>query len=179
MKTVGTRCVFLVALSVFVTNFAQAQMSPENTQKAIKGLSELELFIEDLDSASQKCGITESLIRDAFMFPVSSSRLNIVSKASYTRPAFYIRVTTLDPRNSSQCITMLEASVINYQLVKLDYKDDEPSRVILRLWEDAQVTNTTRSDHPRLIQRAVEAATKRFVTIWNIANKDYRSQSQR
>jgi hypothetical protein len=178
VKSAVTRCVYFVALSVFATNFAQAQTSPENTQKAITGLSELKLLVDGLDADSQKCGITESLIRDAFMFPVSSSRLNIVSKASYAGPVFYIRVTTLDPRNSSQCVTSLEAEVINFQLVKLDYKDDEPSWVTVKLWDDIWVTSSNRADHPQKIQHAVENATKKFVTIWNIANKDFRSPRQ-
>jgi hypothetical protein len=174
MKTVGTRCVFLVALFVFVTNFAQA--GSKDTQKAIRGLSELELVIDGLDSDAGKCGITGSLIRDAFMFPVSSSRLNIVQNAP--APAFSISVTTIPVRNGSQCITSLEVAVIHYQRVKLDYKDDEPSWVTLRLWDNGgAVFSSIPANHPRQIQQGVEDATKRFITIWNIANKDILTNS--
>jgi hypothetical protein len=157
-----------VALFVFVTNFAQATSS-EDTQQAIRGLSELELVVDGLDSDAEKCGITASLIRDAFMFPVSSSRLNISNKASYVGPAFLIRVTTA--QTPSLCVTALEFAVINYQLVKLDYKDDAPSWVTLRLWDNLWVSSSAPANHPQKIQRSVEASAKKFVTIWNIANK--------
>jgi hypothetical protein len=169
MNFVVARCVCLAGLYLLVTNFAQA-MDPEDTQKAVRGLSEIQLLIVGLDPEAKKCGITPSLIRDAFMFPVSSSRLNIVDRTS--GPAFYIRVNTIFSQ-SHRCITSMEAAVINYQPVKLDYKDDEPSRVELTLWSDRWVSFSSPSRHPQQVQQAVETSTKKFVTIWNNANKDF------
>jgi hypothetical protein len=160
------RCLVLAAVCIFVADASSAQMGKNDT-RALRGLKSIALLVEGLDEEAQRCGITESLIRDAFLFPISQSKIELSD--GKIGPKFWIRVTVVIQRQPNQCVSSLELAVINYQRVQLDYTDEPPPWVMVRLWDDSWIT--VGPQHAQRVRNAVENATKKFLTTWNLANK--------
>lgn len=133
----------------------------------LRGLKQINLLIERLDNNSQTCGITEALIRDAFMFPVSSSRMQISN--AYDVPTFYIQVTTLHDR-TGLCVSSINMRAYNFQSLKLTYGTTKDYFKI-ELWSEGWVGYTQATRHGQRIRETIETLTKKFVTAWNLANK--------
>jgi hypothetical protein len=148
---------------------AVAQMGSEET-RPLRGLKSIRLSVEGIDDEAQKCGVTESLIREAFLFPLSQSRIKFTTDKM--APLFWVRANVLIQERPGQCISSLELAVVNYQRVQLDYLDDRdepPVWAFVRLWDAGTLLVGTR--HAERVRAAVENATKKFVTTWNLANR--------
>jgi hypothetical protein len=85
-----------IAVCILVASAASAQMDKNDTPDhldLLRGLKTINLVIEGADDDAQRCGITESLIRDAFLYPISQSKLQFSTIAHGT--AFLVRVAVL------------------------------------------------------------------------------------
>jgi hypothetical protein len=85
------------------------------------GVKTVRLLIEDFSPKAAECGISEDLVRSAFMYPASSARFKIVSEASDA--TFYIAVTTVyaplacaRPQSTLMCAQSVNLS---YSLMRL------------------------------------------------------------
>jgi hypothetical protein len=157
---------FLVAACLlFAEGFAHAQT---NESVSLKGLTSIGLLVDDLDEAAQRCGITKSLISDAFTYIASFANFKITDK---TGPKFLVRVNTIIQQQPTQCISDLSVQVVNAQRVTLDFDEKLNPIVWVELWKDNWLSVSVAHLHPQQIKTAVEGATKKFVTQWNLANK--------
>jgi len=83
------------ALCIVVASTASAQSnkirssfdSVRNTD-ALRGLKSIDLFIQGIDDKAQHCGITEALVRDAFAYPISQSKLQFCTMEGARRCLF-------------------------------------------------------------------------------------------
>ena len=155
--------VFACLLALFTSSECWAQV---NYASPLKGLKSIH-FVVDLNGENQRCGITEPLIHDAFMFPASSSKIHISNDRG---PMFHVLVATLNQVGG--CISNLKVEVSNYQPVKLEYTDGPPAWVVVRLWqEELLIVSSKMKDHAQRIRTEVENLTKKFLTEWNLANR--------
>ena len=152
---------FACLLALFTSSECWAQVT------SLKGLKSIHLLVEELNEESQRCGITQPLIHDAFMFPASSSKMHISN--DNTVPIFYVHVLTILQGHLGWCVSHLRVELYTNQWVKLDYTDD--AWVHMRLWQEEVLITSKIEDHGQLIRNNVENLTKKFLTEWNLANR--------
>jgi hypothetical protein len=153
--------ILITGLAIVPIHPAIAQMG-EHKVDALRGLTSISIVVDSLDEDERRCGITEQLIRDAFLYPIGQSRIRL-STSELEGPVFWVRVTTLIQRQPNQCISAVEMRVFRYHQVQLDYAPP------MGLWDAATIIVGDR--HAERLGAAVESATKRFVTTWNLANR--------
>lgn len=90
------RAILIAGLAIVPTHRALAQMG-EHKADALRGLKSISLVVDSLDEDERRCGITEQLIRDAFLYPISQSRIPLSASES-EGPVFWVCVTTLIQR---------------------------------------------------------------------------------
>ena len=146
-------------------NLALAQTYDER----LRGLTSLGFLVDGVDEASKNCGITESTVRDAFMYVAISANFKITTTDSWG-PQFVVRIITMIQNRPVQCISAVSIQVGNQQ-VTLDYGDSLSPWVWVGLWRDEWLGVSIVENHSKQITTAIEDMTKKFVTAWNLANK--------
>ena len=146
------------------TNNGRAQVF----DPALRGLTKLSLSVEQLNEDSQFCGITKTLIENAFTYPASAAKFEIVSDAHV--PMALIVVTTLQSP-LRRCISSIRFQVRATTMVRLDYAvaSQVPGRVLI--WEDGWLGLSERNEHAHQVSQTIEDMTKRLVGDWNLSNK--------
>jgi hypothetical protein len=139
-----------------------------NRSGDLKGMTKIHLLIETLTDDAKACGITKELIRDAFMYPASSSRLQITSDPD--SPIFYIQVSTLRLNPEGICFSSVYYESYNSQFVQPDFAPT-PKLYDVVFWKTGSVFFSVNNRHTQLVRENVEDYTKRFLTIWNLDNK--------
>src|ERR1039458_3917383 len=81
-------------------------------------LKRINLLIENLSNDAQSCGITNALVREAFMYPASSARFSVEQGSSI--PTFYILITTVRTQNGI-CASSVKVEVYSFEMVKLTF----------------------------------------------------------
>jgi hypothetical protein len=81
--------VLIVAVAAtLIANQSQAQ-TPDHI---LRGLSQVHIAMEPLYGGSKECGLKEASIREAIMYPLSSSRIDVVP--GHGGAAFYVNIAT-------------------------------------------------------------------------------------
>ena len=93
----------ILGVALLITETGTAQVSEKDAQRALRGLTSIYLLVDDIDEEAKSCGITKSLIRDAFMFPASLSKIKISNDPVLTSSEFYVRVSSVIQQNPTQC----------------------------------------------------------------------------
>jgi hypothetical protein len=161
------RYIYVIAiclLSFETSSFAQTSKNP-----GLRGLSALGLVVEGLDDDSGKCGITEDVIRDAFLYIATSAKFRVTTERY--APQFIVHVTTLIQRNPRQCVTNLAIEVAKAQTVTLEFGDKLSTSVWVQLWRDDWIAVSVAERHRQQVQNGVEGATKKFIAAWTMENK--------
>ena len=150
----------LVAVCLFLgAGFSSAQT--ESRVGAPARLTQVFLSIENLPPTAKACGITENLIKDAFVTSASFSRLQITD--DMRAPTFYIHVGTF------QSSTGLCVSPTNYRLYIR--QQAQPPFNELDLWIDGSIVQSKKSEHAQMVKEDVETYAKKFLTQWNLDKK--------
>jgi hypothetical protein len=157
----------LIAMCLFMTaGFGHARA--ESYVGSLTGVTKIELLIEDLDANNKACGITEEIIRDAFMYPASSSRLQI-ARDDPSAPFFYIQVTTLHS-NVGACASHIHYQLYFHQLVQPVFTPS-PRNLDMVFWNEGSIMMSQQNQHAQMVKENVENYTKKFLTKWNFDNK--------
>ena len=162
-------------LASALTALALINVATTHAQKPahqLRGLTELKLRIEILDKDATTCGINDSLVRNAFMYPARGAGLNVVTEPSAGAPVFHINIITT--RDRDLCVSSVQVRVYNYQRVKLEYQEYETFAEVT-LWTAGLVAFADQRRHGNQIKSAVKDMTKNFVTVWNLSNKQQQS----
>jgi hypothetical protein len=140
MKPIALLVLSCTAFALHLGAFANAQMSQEASQRALVGLNSIGFFVEQLDDDDKVCGITEGAVRDAFMYPISSSRLRF--SRGLSGPIFHVQITTILQRQPRQCISSVMVHVFDLQNVTLDFAIGSAPEVALVLWNGRPESGT-------------------------------------
>jgi hypothetical protein len=159
---------FLIAsiLLCLTTNSVNAVPRP-----GLIGIKRVHLVIEQLNSDAKACGITEQLIHDAFMYPASGAKFEVVDQVGLgdqVTPMFYINVNTT--RLNPVCASAINMDVRFIQMITSPFsKHSLASRIVL--WDESYVGASAPNDHPTQMKNVIEDLTKDFITEWNLSNK--------
>jgi hypothetical protein len=154
----------LIAVCLFMNaGFGHAQTKDDGS---LRGLTQVDLLIENLDADSQACGITPQLLRDAFMFPASSTALKISETANAT---FYIQTATIHD-NAGRCISSIRFELFEFQFLKPGFANLHRTTAV-EFWHDYWMGFSGQNQHSKMIRDAVEVVAKKFLTKWNLDNK--------
>jgi hypothetical protein len=146
-----------------------ALATPAIAEDALLHFNGMRLVIEPLGAEAVACGLAEANIRQAFMYPVSSSKLQVSTKGN--DPYFYIAIATTRPTQFG-CSTALSIRVLNGQIVVPDYGEKLPVWGEVEVWSGGVwVLSAPIAEHARQVTQKVETAAKMFITDWNLANK--------
>jgi hypothetical protein len=159
-----TRWILVAVFSLSLSQHARAQ----TMDNALRGLDVVRLAIENLDEDSKACGITEDLVRNAFMFPASAAKFKVVHVGASVS-VFYINVLTLRT-NTPQCISSVTTDLRTYQPVDLKQSNRTVFTIVV-LWNKGRVFVSNPNAHAEQVKTAIEGLTKEFVIEWNLDNK--------
>jgi hypothetical protein len=116
---------------------------------------------------AKECGITKQLVEDAFMYPASGAKFQVVGDPNSAQIGIGILTVQVGP---GLCASSVVLNVTSIQTVTLDYSNTTISAAVL-LWNKAGVVTSPRSQHASQIKQGVEDVTKSFITQWNLSNK--------
>jgi hypothetical protein len=158
--------VLIVAIAAtLIANQSQAQTDFH----MLRGLSQVHILIEPLDDQAKACGLTSASIREAIMYPLSSSKIRVVS--SLTDLVFYVGITSIYAKASQICFSNALVEARAYQDVMLDFSGAKAKRAEVNLWRQNEIYASYASNHAALVTSAIEKYTKKFITDWNLDNK--------
>jgi hypothetical protein len=159
-----------LALAGVVAPVLSASAQAQTLNNVLRGLSEVNLIIEELDTASTICRLTESLFRNAVKYPVSFTKLRLNLDSS---EIFYVRISTLYFQSDSACVSSIEVQVYSYESASLNFSGRD-IRGQVRLWENGSLISSDLPSHAERVKQQIEDITKRFITDMNMDNKDSR-----
>jgi len=134
----------------------------------LRGASEIEIILEELtDPNSTNCGLTEHRLQAAAMYPLSSTKIRVVSSSEVL---LYVNVNTLYLAAQGVCFSSISLEAFSYQNVTLKFSRDAKFVQAL-LWRKGLVVSTAKSRHERNVADSIEEITKRFITDWNLDNQ--------
>ena len=152
----------ILAAMILISHQACAQ----SQFNMLRGVSKIKILIEDMNGADyKKCGLTQEGVRAAIMYPLSSSKIQIVDTAPYV--TLYVNIGTLD---NGVCSSSIQIDVNNFQPVKLEFSGDTKFAKVM-LWYTGGVASGNRTSHSRLVSEFIEERIKKFVTDWNLDNR--------
>jgi hypothetical protein len=154
--------------AVFVAAMIAAGLCVNNSSQAsLQGLTKIQLSIAELDQDSEACGITKELIREAFMYPVSSSALRVVGVDA--SPTFFnVQITTL--KMPQGCFSNINFSVHEYLSVQPSFFSKYTIADVV-YWKKNYITTSGQNWHAKAISDGIESYAKKFLTEWNLENK--------
>jgi hypothetical protein len=123
--------------------------------------------MEPLDDQGKACGLTEASIREAIMYPLSSSKIKV--DRALAPAVFYVNVNTSYSKDRL-CVSSVHMEARFYQNVTLKFSGDT-MLVEINLWRDGGILFSPPSRHAAQITSGIEQYTKKFVTDWNLDNK--------
>jgi hypothetical protein len=135
---------------------------------ALAVVDRLALVIEEIDDASQGCGITKDLIEDAIRYPIVQSPLKIVPRS---HAIMDVEVGTERILSGTYCITSYSVSL--EALAPVTYKGKSFVGTVV-LWSSNGVVNSRVADHAGRIRQEFDELGKELVVNWSqMKNHDY------
>jgi hypothetical protein len=165
------RFLFLAALGLLMLGSAALGEAGE-TREPLRGITAVRLKPLGVDREAERCGITESLVREAIMFPASMSKLRITDQGGFLSPVLLITVSVLHLDRDDQCFSSVRLELLNNQQIKLDFSNEPPVWVDVLLWRNTWIFASSASRHPLQLRTAIESQTKKFLADWSLANKN-------
>ena len=159
----------LVVFGFFVACLLlDGQAQAQTYRNQLRGINQIGLLVEPLDDDQKECGLTEALIRDAFMYPASGARF--VVKEVVGVPHMYFNITTLFFRQNQVCFSNIDVRLRVFQEMKLEASGRNILATI-QLWNDTLVRSSSKGRHAQAIREEIDQKTKKFITDWNLDNK--------
>jgi hypothetical protein len=128
---------------------------------------QLSINITGTPDAASTCGITDKLIRDAFMHPASSAKFSIVNDKP--QAAFLITVYVLHSPPGI-CATHVKSTLLYRGTVPLDFSGRTDVLPVM-LWDLYRAGISGSNAHTDMVRKITEDSAKAFVTEWNLQNK--------
>src|SRR5262249_13028668 len=136
---------------------------------ALRGLSRISIMVERVDHDGKACGLTEDVIRNAVLYPLSSAIqvLNAPYTTLYVNTSSYFSPEIPD----GFCVTHIHMQAFSHQEVTLDFSGRKVWEPI-ELWSLGAIVSSYLSNHRRRVAEYIEELAKKFVTDWNLDNQD-------
>jgi hypothetical protein len=159
---------WLILVSALVM-LLSLQAVAQTSNNALRGLSQMDLVIETPGVESSQCGITKEIIRNAVLYPVSSTKLEI-KENTLPLPYLHVGFVTLFFQRRDFCVTYVALEVYSVQPMTLDASDRD-ILAIIQLWEAGTLGSSQRVKHAQEMTEWIEVLTKKLITDWNLDNR--------
>jgi hypothetical protein len=141
---------------------AIAQSAP---QKSLKGISEVNIVIEDLNDDAKACGIRVDALDAAVRIPISSTKITV--SGGMFAPMLYARVVAVRPTPTSCAVYVsLNAQKLLWLQPGAALMDFELAGV----WDNGAILSGPTYDMGKRVSDALEGQTKRFIGAWLRSN---------
>lgn len=128
-------------------------------------VSKIEFSIQGLSADAAKCGVTEPLIRQAIMYPLSGSSLNYDTKNfPVTLDVSVLALQTSSGLCFSSIVMRLHEFRFFEEGANVTVADDQ-------YWDDHVAGFGGTYQHPQQVRQLIENSTKNMITAWNLARK--------
>jgi hypothetical protein len=157
-----------IALSFVVVPVFSTTADAQTFHNSLRGLSKIQLTIEELDPSSISCGLTKSAIQDAVKYPLSFTKLQLDEDSSED---LYVNVSSLYFPSDPSCVSSIEVEAYSFQVVNLTFSA-RTIGVSVKLWNHGNLLSSVKSEHVQRVKQEIEDETKHFITDWNLDNKE-------
>jgi hypothetical protein len=157
--------VFVAAAAMLLPNQGHTQTK----RQLLRGLSKIDLLVEELGSRAKDCGLTEAAVRAAIMYPLSAANIQ-VDPAVNSDATLYVNIGTIYLKADQTCFSSLRIEAYTIQKIALEFSGDE-KWVEVRLWHSGGIASSHPSQHARQMTDYAEETVKKFITDWNLDNK--------
>jgi hypothetical protein len=106
------KLLIMASLLCVGTDLANAE-----TIEKLRGLMSVRLIVPELDEDAKSCGLSQELVRDAVMFPASSSKLEFLD-ATGDGAVFEVVITTIENKTKK---FLTDWNLANKPLGTVDY----------------------------------------------------------
>jgi hypothetical protein len=141
--------VTLICFAIFECR-AAAQI-PQS--RALTGLPQINILVEDLDSDARACNISSDALDAAARLPLANSRIRVSSSAT---AYLYINVNVIS-LGSGLCIASITVKVQRFATEFF---------TLVTVWDKGQILSGRASEFGSRISRNVEDVTKMFIAAW-------------
>ena len=144
-----------IFLSVYVSSFAHAEL---------KGISRVNILIEDLSNKAVSCGVTKKKIETSVKYILSNSKIGITDKFKIGTPTLYIQATVSE--NSGLCYSNTKLEV--YEYIKHPISGNYGDFVY---FSSSGIHSNSKSGFASFFFDELEDRVKRFVVAHNKENR--------
>ena len=161
--------VSVLSLAGLIT-FVNLQVDAQTLDHKLRGFNRFQLLIEDLDSDTISCGVTNELIRNAARYPASAAKFSLTEKLDVMIPTLYVKTQSFHFRGDN-CVTYVLLRANLAQSVRL-VPANRTVFANVELWQLGTLVLGGRSDHARRVTEIIEEQFKKFIADWNFDNRE-------
>jgi hypothetical protein len=125
----------------------------------MKGIKEVGILIEDLDSSAKICNVTEDYLDAVTRLRLSNSPMKMVSMDKLPDAYIYVQLTVLD--NTTDCIASLNISFNKYI---------RSERAVGNFWRRSELLFFRKSNFQNSVRNAIDNHITEFLGAWLKAN---------
>jgi len=142
--------------------------------KLLEGAKNASLIILTSNSENDKCKISKSEIKDTFIFPISSTKLNVwdALKNMEVVKDIYISIIINTIETTDLCIYTIrvKSNIRTANDAKIPFNNKE-ARTEIVFFEDMLFGYSAYNNYADVIKKGVGQLTKSFATLYNMDNK--------
>ena len=133
----------------------------ESSRHELKNVKSYRFHVVNLNEASQRCGLSEAAMQEAFTEQMGQSGLEIVATSGYW---IYLRATTA-VQGDRLCITYVDATVVQntryYNSATLSERSGQVEH-----WRDGSLMASDMDEHDSRIRNVLRQMGGRLVDFW-------------
>lgn len=165
------RCWVGAAVAGFLFTAASAGAPAAYADSDLTGIDQISVGVTGLDKDAAACGITEQVLKQAFMYPASGAKFKVVPVNMFVAPNMDIAVIYGTINSGNTCICALTLNLTSFQSVQLLPYGRYAVGAQILLWQHQELMWAGKQMHLKQVTEAVERSAKSFITKWNLANK--------
>ena len=163
----------LAVFGLVVAGLLSAQAQARTNGNQLRGINQISLQFDRFNDDEKDCHITQNLIRDAFMYPASTARFIVKETVGVPHglPFMDFNVNTILFKSDQLCFSNIDMRLRVFQDAKLE-ASGRYIFAFIEVWSVGSMLRVSDNGrHRQLVRDAIEGATKKFITDWNLDNK--------
>lgn len=126
---------------------------------ALKGVREVDLLVENLDSDARSCGVSSDMIDAAIRLPISNTRLKLVQKDG--NGYVYANANIIDL--GARCVMNLTLQYNKLSISELQYGV---------FWSKSSLWIWPKNDTKNQVEKEFDSFARQFIAAWLKANSN-------
>jgi hypothetical protein len=146
----------IIRLFLVITIFF---ISPIVSADALRGVKEITIIVEDLDSEASMCNISKDMLDTSIRLPLSNSKIRVVKLEDNPQSFLYVHVIAID--SGSMCRLYVELSFRKFVIAEKRYG---------QFWRKNVLLSNSKLSSSKATGEILEDFTKQFIGAWLKAN---------